>query len=178
MKRLVLTLGLATALATSTFAGGYYGGGYHGGGGYYGGYHGCGSGWYGGSCWWPAFAFGIGLGAVATAASYASTPTYYSAPVYAYPYAQPVYVSNPSAKSTAAVAAVQDPPKPKETPAWVPATAGAGRWVPDSTPYAYNSGSASPAAAAPQVASSSVTVTQRVNYAVSSGGVRVVSVSR
>lgn len=87
MKRFILSLSFALALATGSLSakahgfhgGGFCGGGWHGGYCGYGGWHGGYCGWYGG--WWPGFSVSFGY------------PAYYSYPAYPYypyyPYAYP-----------------------------------------------------------------------------------------
>ena len=93
-----------------------------------------------GCCFWPfwAFGLGIGLGAAVTAAS---TPKYVY-PVYSYPYAPPAYsyyypphpvYTHPASIAPAATAPELD----YQAHSWVPSTPGAGRWVPDPQPYRY-----------------------------------------
>jgi hypothetical protein len=170
MKTIVPILALAAMFSTDAVAGPYYYGGYAGGrcgyGGYWGGYRGCS--YYGGGCnFWPGFAVGIGLGAIATCLDYSyrrSEPVYYAVPTSVYSYNPPVY----SAPATPAPAVPADPPKPA---VWVPASPGTGQWVPDPTPYSYAGSVLEPRA---KPASSSSTVSQTS----SPGGVPVYAISR
>ena len=80
MKRFIVSLNFALALATGSLSasahgfhgGGFCGGGWHGGYCGYGGWHGGYGGWYGG--WWPGFSISFGY------------PASYSYPAYPYPY--------------------------------------------------------------------------------------------
>ena len=157
MKRIILTAGLIASFSGSAFGGGYYG------------YHGCGPYW-GCGPWWPGLAIGFGLGAITTAAA-ASHPTYvysYGAPVVSYASAPVAYAARtvPTQPVAAPAPAIQES---LVTKVWVPASRGAGRWVPDPNPYSYTASAesavakvAAPANAPPLVAANK-----------SPGGVRV-----
>ncbi len=101
--------------------------------------------YYGGGCsggGWPAFALGMGLGALFTVPLWAHSdpaPTYYistPAPV-TYTYAAPAPAPAPQAPRVATPPPAPPPAEPAPTAQWTPSSPGAGRWVPDPTPYAY-----------------------------------------
>jgi len=104
-----------------------------------------------GCCFFPFWAFGLGIGLGAAVTAAASGPKYVY-PVYSYPYASPPYgyyyaprpaYSHPAPAAPAQPAPGQtDPAQTAPEPdlqahAWVPSSPGAGRWVPDPHPYRY-----------------------------------------
>jgi len=99
---------------------------------------------HGGDCWWPAVAFGLGLG-INLAASYHAT---YNASVStsAYSYSPPSYAYHPGryyVASASAPAVTRVTPASTETrtvvapTGWVPSAPGPGKWVLDPHPYRY-----------------------------------------
>jgi len=144
MKKIGLTLSLVLALGGNAMA------------------HGC---WH---CWgfWPSFSVGIGLGGV-FGCSLGVRPgcSCYCGcgyPAYSCDYSQPAYAYAPPANYV-------DPPQPS---AWVPSTPGAGRWVPDPTPYSYT-----PAVTAPRPAEPKTALRQVVAITRSGDGIPVYSIS-
>ena len=125
MKRIVLLAGTGLALCAGTMTAGA---------------NGC--------CFWPFWAFGLGIGLGAAVTSAASTPRYVY-PVYSYPYAPPAYYypphvaythpapATPSQAPVAQTAAAPAPALDHQAQSWVPSSPGAGRWVPDPQPYRY-----------------------------------------
>jgi hypothetical protein len=91
-------------------------------------------------CWgfWPGFSVGIGLGGVfgCSLGVCAGCGCYCGCgyPAYSYAYSQPACAYSQPAYACAPPTGYVDPPQPS---AWVPRTPGAGRWVPDPTPYSY-----------------------------------------
>ena len=117
MKKIGLTLSLVLALGGNAMACGY---------------------WH---VWgfWPSFSRGIGLGGV-FGCSLSLSPAcgcYFGCanPVYSCAYPQPAYAYVPGSSYAAPPLVIPSPAQPPEPPAWVPSTPGAGRWVPDPTPY-------------------------------------------
>ena len=105
-----------------------------------------------GCCFWPFWAFGLGIGLGAAVTSAATAPRY-SYPVYTYPYSVPAYSYHeqpPVYAHHAPARPAQTAPAPTATPAeperlaWVPSSPGAGRWVPDPQPYRYVQSNESP----------------------------------
>ena len=167
MKKFGLVLSVSLGLFSSNAMAGFHGGGgYHGH--YGGGYHGC---YSHGSSWWPAFGFGLGVGALLSYPWYHSEyyyPSYgyyYSYPAYTYSYAPPTYTAPQPAMPP--VATVRDAPKVQETspapepPAWEPSYAGTGQWVPDPEPYSFTPGVNAKRTEATATSGQTVTVSKR-----------------
>jgi hypothetical protein len=154
MKKIGLALSLVLALGGNAMA------------------HGC---WH---CWgfWPSFSIGIGLGG-AFGCSLGLCPGCYcycgcGYPAYSYAYSQPAYAYAPPANYVDPPAAVPSPAKGPEPSPWVPSTPGAGRWVPDPTPYSYT-----PAVTATRPAQAQTTLRQVVTMTRSGDGIPVYSIS-
>jgi hypothetical protein len=115
---------------------------------------------------WPSFSIGIGIGAV-FGCSLGVGPGCYcycgcGYPAYSCAYPQPAYAYAPPANYF-------DPPQPS---AWVPSTPGAGRWVPEPTPYSYT-----PAVTATRPAEPKTALRQVVTMTRSGDGIPVYSIS-
>jgi hypothetical protein len=146
MKKLAIALVAALTLSSSAVAGLHGGVGFRFGGGHYG--H-----WHGGGRFWAPFGLGLGLGALFSWPLYWG-PDYYCAPDYDFWYAPPPYrvysyvpappapLYDPPVVRYGATVPIPDPPRPRvsASTAWVPTYKGAGRWVPDATPYSYEPG--------------------------------------
>ena len=94
-------------------------------------------------CFWPSFSIGIGLGGI-FGCSLGVGPGCYcycgcGCPAYSCAYSRPAYAYSyaPAANYIAPPAAVPGPARAPEPSPWVPSTPGAGRWVPDPTPYSF-----------------------------------------
>jgi hypothetical protein len=128
---------------------------------------------------WPSFSVGIGLGGFGC--SLGAGPCYcycgcgYPYPAYSYAYSQPActYGYAPGANYIDPPAAVPGPAAraPEPSP-WVPSTPGAGRWVPEPTPYRYT-----PPVTAARPAEAKTVLRQVVASSCSPEGIPVYSIS-
>ncbi len=155
MKKFALTLSLVLALGANAMAHGHW--------------HVCG--------FWPSFSVGIGLGGV-FGCSLGTWPgcCYCGSgyPAYGYAYSQPsyAYAYPPPANYVDSPAAAPSPARAPEPSYWVPSTPGAGRWVPDPTPYSYT-----PAVSATRPAQATAALRQVVTVTTSPDGIPVYNIS-
>ena len=162
----MLVVALAATLGGNALAGGYVGVGV----GCYPvwGYHGYGS-YCGGYPWWPGLAIGIGLGAICSSIWHSSSgyANSYDYPAVSYAYAPPTHGTGEAATqpATPLAPAVQEA---LVTKVWVPSSPGAGKWVPDATPYSY-----SPTAEIVLAKAAPVKTAPKVSVSRSAGGVPV-----